>query len=388
MRALIIAYSCEPGRGSEPGAGWGVVAAAAGLAECDVLVAPEHLEALRRHPPPGPAVTFTAIPEPRWQPAVRWHRAGRFVAYLAWLRRAAAHARHEHARRPYDVAHHATFAVHWLPSPVVGLGVPSVWGPVGGAATTPRRLWRMLGWRGLIGEAVDFVGVRVGELLPATRRTWRAAGVAVAQNETTARRFGRPAVVWNHAELIEPAAAGPAAGGGKYALWVGALEPRKGPRLAVHALAAAPGVRLVVAGDGPERSAVLRLARRLGVDDRLELRGRVPRTEVAALLAGAACALFTGLREEGGLALAEALAAGTPVVVLDNGGAGTLARAASDPVRVAAIPPGGVASTARRLGEAMARFVADPPARRDPMLSKAAATAKLAAAYRAAREGA
>ena len=39
---LVFAYACEPGRGSEPGAGWGIVRALAQVAHCTVLVGPEH----------------------------------------------------------------------------------------------------------------------------------------------------------------------------------------------------------------------------------------------------------------------------------------------------------------------------------------------------------
>ena len=94
-------------------------------------------------------------------------------------------------------------------------------------------------------------------------------------------------------------------------------------------------------------------------------------------LTEAAAAVFTGLREEGGLALAEAMLAGTPIVVLAHGGAKLIAESSTDPQRVALIEPEDVASTARRLGEAMTRFTLAPPSRREPMLEHAAASAVL-----------
>jgi glycosyltransferase involved in cell wall biosynthesis len=82
----------------------------------------------------------------------------------------------------------------------------------------------------------------------------------------------------------------------------------------------------------------------------------------------AGAVVFTGLREEGGLALAEAMLMGAPVIVLAHGGAGHIARSATDPSRVILVAPTTFEDTARRLGEAMTRFYQDPPLRCDPTL--------------------
>jgi glycosyltransferase involved in cell wall biosynthesis len=54
---------------------------------------------------------------------------------------------------------------------------------------------------------------------------------------------------------------------------------------AVRFVAGTPSLRLVVAGDGPERLAMRRLADELGVGERVELAGHVDRTELRALYA-------------------------------------------------------------------------------------------------------
>ena len=92
------------------------------------------------------------------------------------------------------------------------------------------------------------------------------------------------------------------------------LERQKGLDVAVRALAAVrsrqPDVELVVLGEGPERDALETLARELGVP--LRLLGRVP--DVAAWLRRATM-LVHPVRWEGfGLAVLEAMVAGTPVV--------------------------------------------------------------------------
>jgi len=93
-----------------------------------------------------------------------------------------------------------------------------------------------------------------------------------------------------------------------YLLLVGAIEPRKDPLVAADA-AARVGLPLVSVG--PERDAALAAQLRArGVD----VRGFVAQEELLELYRRAACLLFPTRYEGFGLPVAEALAAGTPVV--------------------------------------------------------------------------
>ncbi len=104
--------------------------------------------------------------------------------------------------------------------------------------------------------------------------------------------------------------AGTTAAVGSYALVVARLAPEKGVDVAIDACRLA-GMSLVVAGDGPERAA---LERRAGDAD-VRFVGHVDDRELAELRAGAALALVPSRSAETfGLAAAEAMAAGLPVV--------------------------------------------------------------------------
>lgn len=108
---------------------------------------------------------------------------------------------------------------------------------------------------------------------------------------------------------------------GHYALFVGAIQPRKDPLAAVEALALLDGdLRLVLAGPekrGGER--VREAIRRLGLERRVELTGHVEREELAALYRGAACLVFPSRYEGFGLPVVEAMASGAPVVATRAG---------------------------------------------------------------------
>jgi glycosyltransferase involved in cell wall biosynthesis len=147
-------------------------------------------------------------------------------------------------------------------------------------------------------------------------------------------------------------------GGGARLLTVGRLVPNKGvDRLLAmlpRVLAARPDVRLLVVGDGPARTELEAQARGLGVAEHVEFLGE--RDDVFDLLA--LVDLFvTGTRYEGlGLAAAEALGQGVPVVGFRVAGVEEVVTDGSDGRLV---PDGDVAAFA----DATLELLADPKRR-------------------------
>jgi glycosyltransferase involved in cell wall biosynthesis len=390
-RVLAIAFVCSPAMGTEPGAGWGVVTALGEFADVTVLTGSRYLGDIRawEDAHPGSPIRFVEIPDRLADRLTSWHRIPEFLHYLTWLRRAKQKALELLDGGQYDVAMHITFSAFWLPSPVVDLGVPSVWGPVGGAVTTPKPLRELLGAGGIIQEALDFAAVRLMAALPATKRTAVTATERLIQNEETRSMLPEAAReqcrILNHVMFSVVPEFAPEEDG-NYVLWVSPMQSRKGPRLALESLALTrDDVTLRMVGDGPQRRHLERAARDLGVADRVTFTGVVAREEVVRLMRAASTVLFTGLREEGGLALAEAMYAARRVIVIDHGGAGTIARAATDPARVALVSPSDVANTAARLADAMERHLDAPPVASLPLLDRSAAVAEMASAIEAAR---
>jgi len=102
-------------------------------------------------------------------------------------------------------------------------------------------------------------------------------------------------------------------GDARVLLAVSRLTAQKGIDVAIRALAELPAdTVLVVLGEGPERGALERLARELGVEQRVFLLGRVP--DVAAWLRRARVYVHPARWEGFGLGVLEAMLAGLPVV--------------------------------------------------------------------------
>jgi glycosyltransferase involved in cell wall biosynthesis len=137
---------------------------------------------------------------------------------------------------------------------------------------------------------------------------------------------------------------------GSYALVASRLAPEKGVDVAIAACRLA-GIALVVAGEGPELSAL----RELAGDGDVRFAGRVDDAELARLRAGASVALVPSRSAETfGMAAAEAMAAGLPVAASAAGALGELLE------EVSLARPGDAAA----LAGAIARVLADPDAGR------------------------
>jgi D-inositol-3-phosphate glycosyltransferase len=139
-----------------------------------------------------------------------------------------------------------------------------------------------------------------------------------------------------------------ALGGGRIILFVGRLQPLKGPDLAVRTLAALVRrldgrddgqTRLVIVGGASgngagsvDPPALRRLAEELGVGDRVALLAPRRQAELAGLYRAADAVIVPSYSESFGLVALEAQACGTPVVAADvsglrhvlRGGGGTL----------------------------------------------------------------
>jgi glycosyltransferase involved in cell wall biosynthesis len=122
--------------------------------------------------------------------------------------------------------------------------------------------------------------------------------------------------------------AAPARRGGYRMVVVSRLVPRKGIDDVVAALPSLPGTELLVAGGPPadtlaqdrEARRLVAIARRLGVDDRVQLLGAVARSDVPALLRSADLVACVPWYEPFGIVALEAMACGIPVVGSAVGG--------------------------------------------------------------------
>jgi glycosyltransferase involved in cell wall biosynthesis len=330
LRIVAFAYACEPDKGSEPGAGWVWAQMLTSLGQVWVVTRANNRPAIEAALPgldSGDKLHFVYVDLPRW--ARFWKRGQRGVRlyYLLWQIAALVRARRLHRRERFDLTWHLTLANAWLGSTAALVGPEFVYGPVGGGVGTSWRLLPTLGGRGIAYEVIR-AWVRFGGryLNPLARLAWMRSRLILAQNGDLeswlpARHRSKVRVFPNAVLGGSPLPSAEERSPSKVAVFAGRLLPWKGVAIGIRAIVGLPDWRLVVCGSGRDERRLRRLAKRLGVGERVEFRGWLTRERLHDIMCSEADAfLFPSLHDEAGWVVVEALAAGLPVICLGIGG--------------------------------------------------------------------
>jgi glycosyltransferase involved in cell wall biosynthesis len=239
--------------------------------------------------------------------------------------------RDEIFRGDFDLVHRLTPVSSALPSPLAcWCPIPFVIGPVNGGLPYPKQFWREFQregeWLRLARGAVDF--------FPYVRSTYRRSAAIVASGQHTADRLpiDDRSKVFNLMEIgFDPTAFRPPPSRPKRErlmfLYVGRLVPFKCVSIAIAAFGASPLLRrhrLLIVGEGPDRTALEQQVRDLGLESTVEFAGPHTNSEIGELMRSADAFVFPSIRESGGMAVLEAMASGLACVVTDYGGPANL----------------------------------------------------------------
>jgi len=339
---LLCAAMCHPDIGSEYAVGWQWVCQAAKRHRVTVIAGDARgtklavERELASRPELAASVRFIFLPwfDPPRSKLLQaaWTKVPNiyYWFYRRWLRRAAAAARNVIAEEPVDLVHLVTLTCYREPGVFWDLGRPFVWGPVGGTQDVP---WAFLPSLGLVEGAKH--GARnvfnriyfrwSGAVRRAMRRAAAISAMASDTQRAIEKQFGRTSVV------IPATACSPEFGQGTAErgrdrpirfVFSGHHISRKGLPFALHALA---GLRdlpwtLDVLGDGPLSPQWRQLAVRLGLGDRVQFLGKVPRADAIRAMAEGDAFVFPTLQEGWPTVVIEALSLGLPVVTTNQHG--------------------------------------------------------------------
>ncbi|MEA5598353.1 glycosyltransferase family 4 protein [Rivularia sp. UHCC 0363] len=335
MKILMSAYSCEPGRGSEPGIGWNTAYEVAKHHQVWVLTRPDEskteIEAeLDRNPVPN--LHFIYFTLPIWGGGWRWGQSGAMqIHHYLWQIQAYFVARKLHRQIDFDVIHHVTFAKYSNPSFLSFLPVPFVWGPVAGGESAPFEFWQDFSWSSYAYEIARNLARVLGELDPFVRLTAKKSTVIQATTEETAQQLYKMGV--NNVEVV-PAIGLPQEdidflsnyaipdGNQIRFISIGRLLHWKGFHLGLRAFACAnlPNAEYWILGDGAEFHRLQTLAENLGIAQRVKFWGKLSREETLTKLRDCHVLVHPSLHDSGGWVCLEAMAAGRPVICFNLGG--------------------------------------------------------------------
>jgi glycosyltransferase involved in cell wall biosynthesis len=301
------------------------------------------------------------------------------LAYQRWLGDAKALAEVLAREQNFDLVHLVTFVGFRFPGRFYQLGVPFVWGPIGGLENTPWRFLPAMGPRGAAFFAVrNIVNTLQKKFLPGPKRAMKAAGergrggliaaTAGIQQEIE-RWYGEKSEVI--CEIGPPEGAAERAakpskrqpGEPLRLVWSGQHLPGKALPLLLKALAALPreaNWELTIFGEGPCTRKWQKLARRLDLDERCNWEGKLERDEAVQRMGRAHLLCITSLKDLTSTVLLEALSLGVPVVCPDHCGFSKVVT----PGCGIKLPLHGPRQLIRDMAQAIARIEADEPERR------------------------
>jgi glycosyltransferase involved in cell wall biosynthesis len=335
MRVLVSAYACEPGKGSEPGVGWNWVKQIARRHEVWVITRANNRQAIEQELADRRIdnLHFCFFDLPGWLRFWKRGQRGIHLYYWLWQMGLIGIARELHDRHQFDIAHHLTIGVFWMPTFLPLLDIPLIWGPVGGAEITPKQLRSRYKLANQIREHFKSLAVAISTISPLIR--WVAGGSAVvlARTRETARALSAFTdnvllfleTGFDTQDMGQRCNGAPKKSTSDFLiLSAGRLIYWKGFDLGVAALAPLlkvfPRSRLAIAGAGPEYQELLRLAKRLGVEESVTFYGQLPRDDLLSLMRQSDVVLHPSTRDGGAWVIMEAMAQGKPVVCLDCGG--------------------------------------------------------------------
>ena len=343
LRVLVSAYGCSPDRGSEANVAWNIVRELSVRNELWVMTRAINKPVIEASGEPWISKVHWVYFDPP-KGLTFWRRGKRGISlFYAWWQILARHqAKQLVAEHDFDVAHHITIGTYLFPSLISDLGVPTIFGPVGGGDQSPPGFERSFRWQGASEEGLRGLlrgGLQRFKLLnhyylanawtlaatPATERALRGMDVSpvtlmaqsasggdklerfIEKNPSPVRKWEAPLKLVTACRLVH---------------W-------KAVDLALDAVSRARrdglDVRLTVLEEGPERNHLIRTADELGLGDVVTFVGRKPTLEdVYDTIREADALIHPALHEAFGQAVLESLALGVPVICLDWGGPGLI----------------------------------------------------------------
>jgi glycosyltransferase involved in cell wall biosynthesis len=336
MKILLSAYACEPNKGSEPAVGWNWTRS---------LIDQGHAVHVITRSNNQPSIdAFQAVEKiplevsyydlPQWARRFKFWPGGIYLYYLLWQIGAYRLAKTLHSAKAFDRVQHSTFASFRQPSFMGGLGIPFIFGPVGGGESMPHQLRRGVPRAGQVTETLRELGNAFISYDPMMLHTFsQATVIACTTGDTLAkipRRFHRkcmvlPAIGISESEIQDSAEVTIQK---PQFLFIGRLLYWKGVHLALRALALVrakvPQATMKIIGEGSDGEWLRKVADDAGVKDCIQWLASVPHKNIQQEYGSNVAFVFPSLHDSGGMVVLEALAAGLPVICLKLGGPGEI----------------------------------------------------------------
>lgn len=332
LKILISAYACEPDKGSEPGVGWNWVTSISSDHEIWVITRANNKEIIEQKLNNSVELNIKWLYYDLPPTLVAWKKwMGVHVYYYLWQICVYLKFRRILQNESFDVIHHLTFGIYWMPSFLHFLNTPFVWGPVGGREDAPKKFIEGFSLKAKIFEKLRYLSRFIFEHGISLRLTIRRSKVVLCKAQETRDRIlelkGNAKIFSEAAMSQEDLDKFPKrtkVKEGFQVISIGRLVNWKGFDMGIEAFKLLnlefPDSKYIICGDGPEKGNYLNLIRKLNLEEAVTLTGHIPRNEILDMLMESSVLVHPSLHDSGGWACLEGLAASIPVICLDIGG--------------------------------------------------------------------
>lgn len=187
MKILLSAYACEPNKGSEPFLGWRWAKEISKHHDVWIVTKGNNRPTIEEYLKNTPINTlhFIYVDLHGIINIYKKGNRGLQLYYYFWQRKAYKEVKLIHDEVHFDIVHHLTFGAYTQPTFMWKLGVPFVWGPLGGGERMPKIKGRKLNMGSFFYELLRIFQMNVYHFFPFTQKALKLASKILVTTEET-----------------------------------------------------------------------------------------------------------------------------------------------------------------------------------------------------------
>lgn len=338
-KILIMAYAISPSRGSEYAVAWNFVKHMSKENDLTVIcgMSDNHMgetytieNYLQNHEMPH--VRFMVVKPNKWTNLLNWPNRHNFLVYTFyyafafWHKQAYKRAKELIEQEHFDLIHFVGPIGYREPGYLWKLGLPYIWGPIGGANNAPRQLMKRMPLLGKlkqtfrsIANTIQFytkIRLRKALLLTATsenqykfKTVHHKESICIPENCITGE------IRLNLTKFENPP---------KYKLIVvGTLDARKSVGIFLEALTHVHHkdmIQVDIVGGGPLKDMLMKYAKENNLNEMITWYGQLPREQAVKVFNSAHLHVITSVSEGNPTTIWEAMSYGVPTMSFDHCG--------------------------------------------------------------------